>query len=80
MSVMTVKTPASATEQPTAPTDAVIRSRNDALLFAASYTLSNLEAASRERLITAPLWFQAQLGESRRLLHEAIDQFATPKT
>ena len=45
-----------------------------ALLYAARYTLTNLEAASRAHLITAPLWFQAQLGESRRLLREAIDQ------
>jgi hypothetical protein len=65
---------------PGAAAGAVTHHSNDALLYAARYTLTNLEAASRAHLITAPLWFQAQLGESRRLLREAIDQHATPET
>ncbi len=43
-----------------------------ALLRAAKYTLENLDAAARDKLITAPRSFQAQLGESARMLREAI--------
>lgn len=79
MSAIQPKEPAPESSAPVVATGPSIRNRNDVLLHAASYTLSNLEAASSEHLITAPLWFQAQLGESRRLLREAIDQLATPK-
>jgi hypothetical protein len=43
-----------------------------ALIEAARYTLDNLEAADSEKLITAPRWFLAQLGESRKLLRAAL--------
>lgn len=45
---------------------------DEALLQAAKYTLENLDAAARDNLITAPQSFQAQLGESARMLREAI--------
>ncbi len=43
-----------------------------ALLRAAKYALENLNAAERDNLITAPRSLQAQLGESARMLREAI--------
>lgn len=42
------------------------------LLAAAKYTLNNLDAARRGKLITAPLWLQAQLAESATELRAAI--------
>ncbi len=43
-----------------------------ALLRAAKYTLENLDAAARDNLISATKATQAQLGESARMLREAI--------
>lgn len=42
------------------------------LLEAAIYTLNNLEAAVKEKLITATMNFQVQLSESREMLKQAI--------
>jgi len=47
-------------------------SDESALLRAARYTLENLDAGARENLITAPRSFQSQLGESAKMLREAI--------
>lgn len=41
---------------------------------ACRYTLDNLDAAAKEGLITAPAGFQAQLGESRKLLRAALNK------
>lgn len=43
-----------------------------ALLRAAKYTLENLDAAEKDKLITAPRSFQAQLGQSAEMLRKAI--------
>lgn len=45
-----------------------------ALLRAAKYTLENLDYAAEHKLITTDRAFQAQLGESARMLREAIGQ------
>jgi hypothetical protein len=42
------------------------------LLEACCYTISNLESAEKEQLITAPAWFQVQITESMKLLYAAI--------
>lgn len=44
----------------------------DALLRAAQYTLHNLDYAAEHKLITTDRATQAQLGESARMLREAI--------
>lgn len=44
------------------------------LAAACLYTLNNLDAAAKDGLITAPAWFQVQLGESRKLLLAAINK------
>lgn len=49
------------------------------LLKAAQYALNNLEAAFKDKLITAPLNFQVQLTESRKELKAAIAKATPPK-
>ena len=49
------------------------------LLEACRYTLDNLDSAASEGLITAPRWFQAQLGESRKLLRAALAMAESPE-
>ena len=48
------------------------------LVEACRYTLDNLDSAASEGLITAPRWFQAQLGESRKLLRAALAMAESP--
>ena len=45
------------------------------LVEACEYTLQNLDAAQKEKLITAPANFQIQLGESARYLREALEKY-----
>ncbi len=48
------------------------------LLQAAQYALDNLDAGAEQGLITADRGFQAQLGESARMLREAIAGLGQP--
>ena len=49
-----------------------LKAERDALLDACKNTLGNLDHAAENQLITAPRWFQAQLGESAKELRAAI--------
>ena len=48
------------------------KTKSEMLEEAARYTLGNLDAAAKERLITAPANFQVQLSESRKMLRAAL--------
>lgn len=41
---------------------------------AVKYTLNNLDEAAKDKLITAPMWLQAQLGESAKLMRDALNK------
>jgi hypothetical protein len=49
-----------------------LRAINAELLGALGYTIKNLDAAERDKLITCPAWFQVRLGEVRKLMRGAI--------
>lgn len=38
------------------------------------YTLNNLDAAARDKLITCPAWFQVHLGEARKIMRASLNK------